>query len=88
MTYVICRCEDVTDQQISDAIELGAATPQEVKFHTRAGFGFCQGRVCRGAVDSMIEAAGIPAEQQGNSMTVHLPVRPIALADLAKTEGD
>lgn len=83
MSHVICRCEDVTDQEISACVEAGAITAQEVKFQTRAGMGYCQGRVCRASVEASIENAGIGSEPGASSMTVRWPVRPTALADLA-----
>lgn len=83
MSHVICRCEDVTNQEICACVEAGATTAQEVKFQTRAGMGFCQGRVCRVSVEEAIENAGIHSEPGASSMTVRWPVRPTALADLA-----
>lgn len=87
MTTIVCRCEDVTSGDIAAAVASGACTAQEIKFHTRAGMGFCQGRVCREVVESVIAAAtGTPAAETRSTLTVHLPVRPTALADLALGE--
>ncbi len=83
MNHVVCRCEDVTVQDIYDAVDAGVCTAQEVKFQTRAGMGFCQGRVCRTAVEHLLEEAGVATEEGGSSMTVRQPVRPTALGDLA-----
>jgi NAD(P)H-nitrite reductase large subunit len=88
MSYVICRCEDVTEQEISACVDAGATTAQEVKFQTRAGMGFCQGRVCRVSVEEAIESAGVAIELGASSLTVRLPVRPTALADLADHRGE
>ncbi|NLV57391.1 MAG: NAD(P)/FAD-dependent oxidoreductase [Clostridiales bacterium] len=45
---VICRCEQVTEAEIRDAIRrpLGARTLDAVKRRTRAGMGRCQGGFC------------------------------------------
>lgn len=83
---IVCRCEDVVAQDIADAIDAGAGTAQEVKFRTRAGMGFCQGRVCRSAVEAMLAHRGIEPDPEDGHMTVRLPVRPTALEDLA--DGD
>ena len=40
---IICRCQEVTRQEILDAIEQGATTVDGVKRRTRAGMGLCQG---------------------------------------------
>jgi len=44
---VVCRCEEVTEREIRDAIEEGAKTLDDIKRRTRAGMGLCQGRTCR-----------------------------------------
>ncbi|GHG85841.1 NAD(P)/FAD-dependent oxidoreductase [Streptomyces lanatus] len=44
---VVCRCEEVTGGAIRAAVaELGAGDARTVKLLTRAGMGWCQGRVC------------------------------------------
>ena len=43
---IICRCQEVTRQEILDAIEQGATTVDGVKRRTRAGMGLCQGKTC------------------------------------------
>ncbi|MFD3496749.1 FAD-dependent oxidoreductase [Streptomyces sp. NPDC058678] len=48
---VVCRCEEVTGGAIREAVtELGADDLRTVKLLTRAGMGWCQGRVCGPAV--------------------------------------
>lgn len=84
VNHIVCRCEDVTAEDISDALASGVCTAQEVKFSTRAGMGFCQGRVCRTAIEELLCQSGIAPEEGGSSMTVRLPVRPTALGDLAE----
>jgi len=43
---VVCRCENVTEAEIMDAVRRGASTLDGVKFRTRAGMGRCQGNFC------------------------------------------
>ena len=45
-TTVVCRCEEVTAAEIGDAVALAATDPRTVKLLSRAGMGWCQGRVC------------------------------------------
>jgi glycerol-3-phosphate dehydrogenase len=45
---IICRCEVVTEGEVVDAIQRGAATLDGIKFRTRAGMGRCQGGFCTG----------------------------------------
>ena len=44
---VLCRCEEVTAASVREAVsELGATDLRTVKLLTRAGMGWCQGRIC------------------------------------------
>ena len=42
----ICRCEDLTQEEIEEAIEEGYTTLDELKCKLRLGMGPCQGRSC------------------------------------------
>ena len=44
---ILCRCEDLTRENILDCIRAGYCTIDEIKRVTRAGMGPCQGRTCR-----------------------------------------
>ncbi|WP_441247095.1 FAD-dependent oxidoreductase [Kitasatospora sp. McL0602] len=47
----VCRCEEVPAGKIREAVEeLGASDARTVKLLTRAGMGWCQGRMCGAAV--------------------------------------
>ena len=59
---IICRCQEVTKQEILDAIADGAVTVDGVKRRTRAGMGLCQGKTCQRLVAKLI------AEQTGRPM--------------------
>lgn len=43
---IVCRCEIVTEGEVSAAIQRGARTLDGIKFRTRAGMGRCQGGFC------------------------------------------
>ncbi|MBI5477239.1 MAG: (2Fe-2S)-binding protein [Deltaproteobacteria bacterium] len=43
---IVCRCEDVTLEDIRGAIERGYRDIEEVKRYTGLGTGPCQGREC------------------------------------------
>jgi NADPH-dependent 2,4-dienoyl-CoA reductase/sulfur reductase-like enzyme len=60
----VCRCEEVTHARIREAVqELGATSPRAVKLMSRAGMGWCQGRICA------IPTATITAELLGRGVT-------------------
>ena len=42
----ICRCEDLTQEEIQQAINEGYTTLEELKCRLRLGMGPCQGRSC------------------------------------------
>lgn len=50
---LVCRCEEVTAAQVRDAVQMGATDARSVKLITRAGMGWCQGRVCGPIVDGL-----------------------------------
>ena len=76
---LICRCEEVTEEEIRQAVQDGADTIAGVKRRTRAGMGLCQGHTCSKLV------ARIIAEETGKPLaeilpaTVRPPVRPLAV---------
>ncbi|NBG87126.1 NAD(P)/FAD-dependent oxidoreductase [Isachenkonia alkalipeptolytica] len=53
---VICRCETVTEEEITESFRRGLPVEsiQAVKFRTRAGMGQCQGAYCRSRVKEII----------------------------------
>ncbi|MEN2423337.1 NAD(P)/FAD-dependent oxidoreductase [Streptomyces rimosus] len=59
----VCRCEEVSAGAIRQAVaDLGARDPRTVKLLTRAGMGWCQGRMCGAAVACLAAGAdGTPA---------------------------
>ena len=85
---IICRCQEVSRQEILDAIADGALTVDGVKRRTRAGMGLCQGKTCERLV------ARIIAEQTGRSMAEilppksRIPVRPVKIGIIGGQEDE
>ena len=79
---IICRCEEVTEKEIREAIANGCRTITEVKRWTRAGMGICQGLTCSRLVERILcEVQGIsPAELE--KCCVRQPLRPVSLDSL------
>ncbi len=46
MTTMVCRCEDLTEDDIVEAIEDGYDEMEKLKRHLRLGMGPCQGKSC------------------------------------------
>lgn len=82
----ICRCEDLTQEEIEQAIEEGYTTLDELKCKLRLGMGPCQGRGC-------ISLARRVLCEKTNKNTAEIslpasrpPVVPVSLGTLASDE--
>ncbi|MFD4554526.1 FAD-dependent oxidoreductase [Streptomyces sp. NPDC058469] len=74
---VVCRCEEVTGGAIREAVDgLGAGDVRTVKLLTRAGMGWCQGRMCGPAVAGLAGCAFTPSRRPF--------ARPVPLGVLAR----
>jgi len=52
---IICRCQDITEQDVIDAIKkYEVLSVNEIKKITRAGMGHCQGKTCRKLIEMII----------------------------------
>ena len=82
----ICRCEDLTQEEIEQAIEEGYTTLDELKCKLRLGMGPCQGRGCISLArrvlcektDKVTSEISLPASRP--------PVVPVSLGTLASDE--
>ncbi|QXT39494.1 NAD(P)/FAD-dependent oxidoreductase [Gymnodinialimonas ceratoperidinii] len=76
---IVCRCEEVTAEEIRRSVAEGAQGPRQVKTATRAGMGPCQGRMCELAVRGIIaECGGTPDLPRTRS-----PIKPVSLGEMA-----
>ena len=56
----VCRCQEVTVEDVKEAIEDGATTVAGVKIRTHAGMGLCQGRGCGKIIARMLSEVESP----------------------------
>ncbi|MFZ5943878.1 MAG: (2Fe-2S)-binding protein [Bacillota bacterium] len=83
---MVCRCEDVTLNDIRELIKQGYRTLDEIKRVSRAGMGPCQGRTCRMIIaQELAKAYGVSVEEV-LMPTFRPPVKPIKLGLLAGGE--
>lgn len=80
---MICRCEEVTDSEILEAIRNGAESVNDIKRRTRAGMGLCQGRTCRRLVSQILASTKKKPLKDVLPSTFRSPVRPLKLSALA-----
>ncbi|MFB7359519.1 FAD-dependent oxidoreductase [Streptomyces gardneri] len=84
----VCRCEEVTAGRVREAVtELGARDARTVKLLTRAGMGWCQGRMCGTAVACLAARGGTPEPPaERRPFAVPVPLATLAALDERATE--
>ena len=80
---LVCRCEEVTEENVRQAIRDGARTLREIKMITRAGMGLCQGRTCNKIISCILAEEIKCSMDKLKPYPPRPPLRPIALKVLA-----
>jgi bacterioferritin-associated ferredoxin len=80
---IVCRCEEVTVDQIRDALESGLLNPNQVKAQTRCGMGPCQGRLCGLIVSEIIADYRKVNIADIDYLRIRPPVKPITIEQLS-----
>lgn len=85
--FVVCRCENVTYQELMETIDKGVNNSRELKLKTRAGMGFCTGRTCGPLITKLTDDVNDPGP-----IFVHLrsqpPIRTMSFDELAGGDSD
>ncbi|MFD0671419.1 (2Fe-2S)-binding protein [Cohnella sp. GCM10027633] len=76
LPIIVCRCEEVTLEQLASVIDRYGCSAREAKLRTRAGMGICGGRTCRPLIDRLI-----PPADEAPALKVQPPVRPISFSE-------
>lgn len=89
---IVCRCQDVTEEEVVAALRQGATTIDEIKRLVRAGMGPCQGRTCRRLVSQIIARELKEPMAQVFPPTFRPPNRPVpfklVMAEYERQEAD
>jgi bacterioferritin-associated ferredoxin len=80
---ILCRCEDVTLDDVEKAVASGYAELEEVKRYTGFGTGPCQGKECLREIAFVIAQASGRAPATLAPFTTRPPLVPTELAVLA-----
>jgi bacterioferritin-associated ferredoxin len=73
----VCRCEEVTEEEVRKMVRAGVTSVDGIKRATRAGMGLCQSKTCFVNIARIIhEETGIPMEEI-EPMRIRIPVRPL-----------
>lgn len=79
---IICRCEEVSYDQIYSAAAEHKCTARELKLRTRAGMGFCGGRTCRVVLDRIIEDVIPEISISEIPLKYQPPIRPVTFGTM------
>ena len=83
---VICRCEEITETEITEAYAAGYRTVDELKRKLRCGMGPCQGRTCMPLILSQLaRLSGRRLEEIAPAVS-RPPLKPVPLG-LFRTLG-
>ncbi|MDQ0269812.1 (2Fe-2S)-binding protein [Cytobacillus purgationiresistens] len=82
-TKIICRCEEISYEEIEEVVGHGAKTFDDIKRLTRCGMGPCQAKTCTNLVAMVIhEQTGTPLSEIPLPR-IRMPLSPIKLETLA-----
>lgn len=84
---IVCRCEDITLDEVRDLISKGYTSVDEIKRILRAGMGPCQGKTCGQLILKEISAATGRPISELSPATTRPPVKAIKLGVIAKAAG-
>ena len=85
---IVCRCEDLTKEEIIEAIHDGYTDLEELRRKLRIGMGPCQGRVCLPLVKRILEQETGKKVKQESFPTFRPPLVPVSLGSLAELNAE
>jgi len=74
---IVCRCEEVTINDIEKTAEKYKCSAREIKLRTRAGMGYCGGRTCRPLLDATLKEVTGESPADDLPLKVRAPIRPV-----------
>lgn len=85
-SIIICRCEEVTYEQLQETATHYQCSSRELKLRTRAGMGFCGGRTCRPMVDRIIESITPNTSSNSIPLKYQPPIRPVTFGTIGEKQ--
>lgn len=80
---IVCRCEEITEEEILAAIREGARSIDDVKKRTHACMGYCQGRTCRKLIALLLAQYYRRPVKDFLPGSIRMPVGPVTIGELA-----
>ena len=85
---IVCRCEDITEDEVLAAIDEGYTDLEELRKRLRIGMGPCQGRVCVQLVMKIVEKKTGKRIPKASLTKSRPPNVPVSLGTLASGEDE
>lgn len=85
---IVCRCEDITEEEVINAIDEGYTDLEELRRKLRIGMGPCQGRVCIQMVIKILEKKTKRNFSKISLPTSRPPIVPVPLGTLASDKDE
>lgn len=76
--FIVCRCEDISWQEIENLIKKGC-TLEEIKKLTRCGMGYCQGKTCFNILIRLLKI-----REQNFIPKKRPPLKPVVIKNIIK----
>ncbi|MFQ6129558.1 MAG: (2Fe-2S)-binding protein [Candidatus Hadarchaeaceae archaeon] len=80
---IVCICQDITEEEVVDAIKQGYDDIESLKRYTGALTGPCQGKACLRHVITILARELGKSPKEVGVPTQRPPIKPIALGILA-----
>jgi NAD(P)H-nitrite reductase large subunit len=80
---IVCRCEEISCEEIEEVLGHGARTFDDIKRLTRCGMGPCQSKICFNLVAKIIHKQTGSPFQEIPLPRMRMPLSPIKLEALA-----
>ncbi len=85
---IVCRCEDISEEDVLKAIDEGYTDLEELRKKLRIGMGPCQGRVCIQLVMKILQSKTGKRVPKASLQTPRPPLVPVSLGTLAGEEDE
>jgi len=85
---IVCRCEDISEEDVIQAIDEGYTDIEELRKKLRIGMGPCQGRVCIQLVARILEKKTGKKVSKIPLPTVRPPLIPVSLGTLSSEDHE
>ncbi|HII60714.1 (2Fe-2S)-binding protein [Pyrococcus horikoshii] len=85
---IVCRCNDVTLEEIEKLIDEGVTDLEELRRLLRIGMGPCQGRTCIPIVISILARKTGKKPEEISLPNARFPIRPVRIEAFIEEEDE